>query len=521
MNKFIEKFSGKINGLINGFDRIVFKGLIFPIVHAKGAMNFFQYNGILFKDYKNWIIKQTSDLIKAVEKYAISNSGRGIQQIASSLTRKEELVHKLQEEKAITKGLIGVFSCVEAGTSFKAIYCEGLGHPLLKYYQTRCKHLYFYFDHEDYGFMNIRLQTWFPYHIQICMNGREWLKRHLEQQGIDFLKYKNKFLDIGNYEAAQNFFNIQLSTRWKDILDSFVPIVFPTMNQVFGTNFSYYWTMWQSEWATDLIFKTADSLKSITDSLLRHAIMTGTSERVLRYMDRPFTKAGKPLIRSKDKVTSRVFDFNDGVRVRHWVDNNSVKVYNEQNVLRIETTINCPKKFRAHRNKQGENPAQPKKLRPLRKGIADVSIRAKISQDVNNRFMSDLAEFKNETPVIELFKDILHSQIKNGSRIRALDPTGKDREILQTISDPAFRISGLTNKMLREKLCESPLLKNKKEKQNSAKISRYLRMLRLHGILRKLPKQNRYQLTDKGIQIITSLNALLAASTEQLMKMVA
>ncbi len=65
-----------------------------------------------------------------------------------------------------------------------------------------------------------------------------------------------------------------------------------------------------------------------------------TSNRVLRYLDRPLTMSGKPSMRSKDKVTTRVKNFNDGIRVRHWVDHNSVKVYNEQNVLRIETTIN-------------------------------------------------------------------------------------------------------------------------------------------------------------------------------------
>ena len=55
----------------------------------------------------------------------------------------------------------------------------------------------------------------------------------------------------------------------------------------------------------------------------------------------------------KDEVLTRVTDFNDGIRVRHWVDKNSVKVYNEQNLLRIETTINNPGKFLVFRHKKG------------------------------------------------------------------------------------------------------------------------------------------------------------------------
>ncbi len=54
------------------------------------------------------------------------------------------------------------------------------------------------------------------------------------------------------------------------------------------------------------------------------------------------------------------------------VDHNSVKVYNEQNVLRIETTINAPDMFRVYRRAQGRPPTARKKLRPLRKGVADI-----------------------------------------------------------------------------------------------------------------------------------------------------
>ena len=114
-----------------------------------------------------------------------------------------------------------------------------------------------------------------------------------------------------------------------------------------------------------------------------------------------------------------------------------------------------------------------------------------------------------------------HTQKQNGRRFRALDPTGKDRELLQSLSNPKFRISGLTNKMLRERLSCTHLGKGLTQRQLSAKISRHLRLLRVHGLIRKLPKQNRYQMTLKGVKLINVLNAFLAASTEQLIKMAA
>ncbi len=90
------------------------------------------------------------------------------------------------------------------------------------------------------------------------------------------------------------------------------------------------------------------------EALLKHAWFTGTSSRVLRYMGRPIRRDGQPYGNCPNEVMSRVMAFHDGVRVRHWVDHNSVEVYNEQNVLRVETTMNNPYMFKVYRRAEGE-----------------------------------------------------------------------------------------------------------------------------------------------------------------------
>lgn len=522
MKNLIERFSKFVKGTLSGFDRIVFKGLILPLMSPKEVMKFCSAKGILNKNYKKWMMQQSTDLIQAADNFAIENCGRGVTNIPTWRIRKEELAHERQHAEQIEKGLIGVWSCMESASSYRAVFCKSSGYPQLKSYATRCKHLYFYFDHHKYGFMNIRLQTWFPYHIQICMNGREWLRRSLEQEKIDFLAKGNKFMHISDYPKAQILMDKQLDNRFANMLNEFVPVVFPMAQEVLGTNLSYYWTMWQSEWATDLMFTSPQDLNSISTALLRHAHINGTSTNVLRYLDRPLTKEGKPDARCKDQVQTRMTDFNDGVRVRHWVDQNSVKVYNEQNVLRVETTINNPRRFKAHRHKQGQLPDQNhKKLLPLRKGVMDIPLRAKVSQEVNNRFMDDLSTLKDSKPVHKMIQDIATPKTQKGRRYRALDPTGKDREFLKLLSNPEYRISGLTNKMLRSE-ARSPSLSGKRtEKRMSAQTSRHIKLFRIHGILKKLPKQNRYQLTLKGVKLANILTAFLAASTEQLLEMAA
>jgi len=254
MGKIIERFAGLVKGSITGFDRIVFKGLIRPLMSAKEVMKFCASKGILNKNYKNWMTEQSQLLTQTANQYAKDHCGQGIIPLSTWRLRKEELAHERQKQEQIQSGLIGVWSCLESAFSYRAHFCEKSGYPQLRNYQTRCKHLYFYFDHQDYGFMNIRLQTWFPYHIQICLNGREWLRRSLEKEKIEFVAKGNKFLYISDYQEAQRLLSTQLNVRFVSLLNEFLPIVFPMMPEVLEPHLSYYWTMWQSEWATDFIF---------------------------------------------------------------------------------------------------------------------------------------------------------------------------------------------------------------------------------------------------------------------------
>jgi len=63
----------------------------------------------------------------------------------------------------------------------------------------KCKHRYSCFDHPRYGFMNVRLHTWSPDHIQIALNGREWSQGNLEKAGAGFIARENEFVHIDEY----------------------------------------------------------------------------------------------------------------------------------------------------------------------------------------------------------------------------------------------------------------------------------------------------------------------------------
>jgi hypothetical protein len=78
METFLQRFADKIKGVITGFDRIVFKGCIRPLMFADGAMSFLRSRGVLNKDYKDWMVQQSAVMVEAAERYARSNTGEGI-----------------------------------------------------------------------------------------------------------------------------------------------------------------------------------------------------------------------------------------------------------------------------------------------------------------------------------------------------------------------------------------------------------------------------------------------------------
>ena len=519
MDTFLQKFGEKIKGVLTGFDRLVFKGMLRPIMFAAGAQAFLAARGVLNKDYKDWMLAQSAALITAVDQHAQATCGRGIIPIASCHTRKETLAHARQQEAGITEGLIGVWSCVEAGSSFRAVFDRERGFPQLQNTSTRCKHLYFYYDHPTYGFMSVRLQTWFPYGVQIAVNGREWLRRGLDAAGCPYLLHGNKFLSLGDATLAQQVLDQQLDTRWAAMLTGFLPDVFPTMTQTLGPALSYYWTVWQSEWATDFLCDSPATVAPFMEALLQHALLTGTGARVLRYLGRPVRADAQPHPLTDPEVFTRVQAWDDGTRIRHWADGNSVKLYNEQNVLRVEMTMNRPDRFKVFRHVEGQ-PDAPKQRLPLRKGLADLTLRAQVAQDVNQRFTAQMATLRETTPVRNVLADV-GAHTHDGRRVRALDPLGKDRPLLQAVADPALAVAGITNAALQRALGGTPWANKKTEKALSARISRQLRLLRDHGIIRKLPNQRKYQLTEKGRQLTTLISVLLGASTEQLLEMAA
>ena len=85
------------------------------------------------------------------------------------------------------------------------------------------------------------------------MNGREWLARQMDRCGIDYQRQDNCFPWVSNWDEAQRLMNRQLEADWPKVLDEIAGALNPIHNEIFQRfPMHYYWTTYQSEWATDI-----------------------------------------------------------------------------------------------------------------------------------------------------------------------------------------------------------------------------------------------------------------------------
>ena len=115
-----------------------------------------------------------------------------------------------------------------------------------------------------------------------------------------------------------------------------------------------YWPAAESEYATDVMFRDPAALERIYPALIHHSVMHLGSEQVLRFMGRPVG------VHRQDEVQSDRRRGPDGVRVKHWLNTNSQKLYDKGSVLCSETTINQPKDFRLARVRR--QPGRPETM---------------------------------------------------------------------------------------------------------------------------------------------------------------
>jgi hypothetical protein len=340
------------------------------------------------------------------------------------------------------------------------------------------------------------------------------LGRQFERRGVtDFRRNDNCFQRLGDPRRAQRLMDDPLTANGPHALDAVARALHPLHRAIFKPwPMDYYGSAYQTEWATDVLFKDPKSLAEIYPALVKHAITHFKSPDVLRFLGK---KAHGNFL---GELQTSFKDRAEGVRIKHGVAGNSIQMYDKAgSVLRVETTLAKPTPFKVLRPLQ-DRPDGKFDGRPMRKGVADLPRRAQVSQRANETYLEALTAVTDPTPLSEILDPVARPTNYRGRRRRALrvgDPT--DLALLEAVSRGEFATAGFQNKDLRRHLSPVRVDATPEERRRvCSRISRLLALLRAHRLITKIPKSHRYRLTQRGQLLTAALFAARAASVDEL-----
>ena len=159
-------------GILHSFDRLRLQGSLRYLYCREIFEEYLSKAKVLCKDFKKFATGLTAEVCQTAEQLARS-LGRPFTYLASSALSKQEEAQKIVQREDIKEGLVAVFRCVEPCRTYKmrGNYQTKMLEPNLEF--GKCLHLYFYVQHPRFGLLHLRLQTWFPFLIHICLNGHE------------------------------------------------------------------------------------------------------------------------------------------------------------------------------------------------------------------------------------------------------------------------------------------------------------------------------------------------------------
>jgi hypothetical protein len=516
--KLMELYQDKIMGAIRGLDRIRFRGTLRLLANQNGLSRFMSFTNVLLKDFGGWAEGLTA-MIRQSCRAKAEELGIETHYLRRASIDKEKLAREIAESRGIKEGSICMLSAVEPCIAPMVKGNKRQKKLELVMAQRKCVFVYHYFDDPVFGFGHVRIQSWLPFNIFICLNGRHWLEKQLLKEGIGYIKDGNCFPWIEDIETAQNLLNKQFETNWSQMLMKLSLESCPALSEVIRPlKPEYYWSADDTEWATDIMFKSVKSLDELYPSLLHHAMHVCDSPSVMRYFGRRQLGGVYP-----NEIISDYRRRYEGIRVKHWKNHNSVKMYNKSgSILRIETTISNTRDFKVFRHPD-DNKNRPASWQKMRKGVSDLYRRCQTSDKCNERYADSLASAQVADKLKEVISPACSKTRKNGRTYRGLNPwQEQDYKLLAFLACGENTIGGFRNKDLRKWLYpKSERLEKQEKKKYSGRTTRLIKLLRVHGLIKKVAKENRYMLTAKGQKFAGALMAASVVDIKALTKIAA
>ncbi len=478
-----EKYAESLDGVLGCFDRIVITGSLAELCYAKGMTSYLYAHGIRIFDYSRFA-EPLRDEIRSNAEALARSAGLEIEFIRKKDFRKEDRIQAILAQRGQQPGLVHIFSAMEPCASYQPWHDKTSGHTFLKSDSGKCLHYYFYFIDAELGLCYLRVPTWCPFRLQFYCNGHARLARQLSQQQIAYTALDNAFGQIGDYAQA-NQFAAQWDCQWlHNKLDAWARQYCPVGNTL---HLSYYWSLMQVEYALDLVFKQPAALAAFYPHLLETLIHAVKPQDIATFLGRKLHSNYQGEV--GNNLNTRV----QGTRIRHHMGPAAIKMYDKfGRILRIEVTVNDVAFFRQRREVVHRTGERETKWAPMQKTICSLAPLRELLAAATQRYLAFLSEIETPELGVQALNQLTQTQVHDQHRYKGFTLLSEeDASVFRLLLRGEFTISGFTNKALRQGL----------PGQTSAQVSRLLKRLRVHKLIKKIGQRYKYYLTDFGRRV--------------------
>lgn len=485
MTAFVERHAKNIRGVLSCFDRVVITGTHPAICHAQAMEGYLRGRNIRLFDYTKWAEPLRNEIRENAERLATEH-GLEIDFIRRKNFRKEQRIKEIIARRGDHPGLVHVFSAMEPCTSYKPWHDKKTHKTFLKYTDGKCLHYYFYFIDEEVGVCYFRVPTWAPFRLQVYFNGHNQLALQLTRAGISYRLLDNAFIEIGDFAQAQTLADTldarALHRRLDRLAETFCPVV-----RHFSSR--YHWSLMQVEYATDVVFKRQKDFQPLYDEITRTAIHAVKPENIATFL-------GRKLHGNFEGEMGNDFHTRiQGTRIKHHMGKAAIKLYDKMGIMaRVECTANDVTFFKHYRKVEHRNGTSETTYAPMKKSIYSLGALAEVLRAANRRYLDFIGAIDDPTLGMKRLDKVTRPVRDGGRTHRGFNLFhGDDLKLIRAVGRGEFTISGFQNRALQA------ILPGK----NGPQISRMLKRLRTHGLIKKVGRTYKYYLTRLGRSVAT------------------
>jgi hypothetical protein len=482
-----ERRSDRIAGVLSCYDRMLIQGTLPGLCYAEGMTGYLYGHRVRIFDYPRWAQPLREALRENAERLAAEN-GLEIEFIRRAKSfRKEDKIHQVLQQRGEHPGLVWIFSTMEPCSTYRPWHDKTTGKTYLRPDNGKCLHYYFYFIDEELGLCYVRVPTWCPFRLQIYLNGHHRLACRLKRKQIGHTRLDNAFLQIEDLERSQKIADDWPVEKLHRKLDEWAERYCPVIRQF---EVRYHWSLEQVEFSTDLLFRRPEDLQAIYGPLTRTAIHTVKPDNVATFLGRKLS----PLYQGE--IGNRFNIRIEGTRIKHTMGPVAIKMYDKFGlILRIETTVNDVSFFPHYRTVEQRDGRTVTQWARMKKSIYSLPALREALQAANRRYLEFLSSLDDPSAGIDRLQKVSEPVRENERSYAGLNFfSAADQSLIETLARGEFNLRGFQNKSLRAHLREN----------TSGQVSRLLKRLRLHGLVKKVGHTYRYYLTSLGKHIIAT-----------------